>query len=164
MKKALLTLALLTMLVSQVFAQLPALDNEYLKSFVGEWKGITKSAMRETQDVIQFQMGLDSQFLLFTVEQTSPMMTYKGMGALTISPEGGVIGSWIDNFRDIGKGKGNIEGNKLTMVWGSAFGKGTRIIEMVDENKFVTTINWESTDGSAVEKISEYTRVQTSDK
>ena len=140
------------------------LTDQFLKSYVGKWKGTTKSDMGESQDVVECQLGLNDQFVLIDYKSTSPQMMYEGMGAITLDPQSGkVIGRWIDSMRDISQGTGKIDGNKLVMEWSSPMGKGMRTEEMLGDKMKVTS-KWTMADGTVMESTSEYTRVQMSEK
>ena len=139
------------------------LTDAFLKSYLGKWQGATKSEMGESEDVMDCWMALNDQFVIINYKSTSPAMNYEGMGAVTIDPQSGqVLGYWIDSMRDMSKGVGKIEGNKLIMEWTSKMGTGTRTEELVD-NKLHVTSKWKMPDGSVMESTSDFQRVPTSE-
>lgn len=138
----------------------PPLENDLLKSMAGTWKGWSEGPMGKSEDWMKAEMGLNDQFLMMEVKSKWEGGKYKGMGAMTLNEDGTVAGFWIDNYREMAKGHGTIEGNKLTMTWEGKMGKGTRVTEMVDDKKFKVTAKWTMPDGTTMEESSEMMRVE----
>lgn len=137
-----------------------ALDNEFMMYFVGDWEGKMEGPMGTTEDKVNYQMGLDGQFLLLQVESKMVDHTMKGMGAITMDKDGNLKGYWIDNSRAMAEGAGMIEGNKVTIVWTMEQGTYTRISEKVDDNTFTVMGKMEMADGSVMESTGTFTRVK----
>lgn len=138
----------------------PALDNAFLKSMVGTWKGSSEGTMGKSEDWMEAQFGLNDQFLMIHYKSKWEGGEYEGRGVMTLNEDGGIAGFWIDNFREMGKGHGTIEGNKMTMNWEGKMGKGMRVTELVGDNKFTVTEKWTMPDGSTMESKSEMMRVE----
>ncbi len=139
----------------------PALDNELLMSFVGDWEGTSEGPMGISKDKLNYQIGLDGQFLLLQVESKISKGMMKGMGAITMGKNGKLNGFWIDNSRTMAVGAGMIEGNKVTITWTmEGMGKYTRISEKTDDNTFTVMGKMEMTDGSVMESTGTFTRVK----
>ena len=148
-----------------VFPVPKALDNSFINWMVGEWEGWSESPMGKTTDYVAYKLGLDNQFLIITYEGKGAKSSYKGRGAITLTPEGGVTGFWIDNMRTMSTGKGKIEGTKLTMEWSTpGAGQGKRITEKINHDKFVVSETWNMPDGKVMENRSEMTRVKQAAK
>jgi len=136
----------------------PPVDNEFLKSMAGTWKGTSENPMGKSEDWMKAEMGLDGQFLMIEVKSKWEGGKYKGMGVMTLNEDGTVAGFWIDNYREMAKGHGKIEGNKLTMNWEGKMGKGTRVTEM-GEDKFTVNASWTMPDGTTMKETSKMMRV-----
>ncbi len=50
----------------------PALDNELMKAFVGEWEGKTEGGMGISEDKVSYKMGMDGQFLMVEIQSKKP--------------------------------------------------------------------------------------------
>lgn len=137
-----------------------ALDDDFLKWFVGEWEGTTTMAEGTSKDWQKAEMSLDGQFLTTHATSQSPVSMYKGMGPLTINPATGeYVGYWFDNWRGTYKGVGKREGNKVTMRWESPMGiTRDEITEKVSDDKMVVDFKMTMPDGSVMEGRSEMTR------
>lgn len=143
------------------FTPPPPLNNEFLNWMVGEWEGWSESAMGKTSDHMTCSMALNNQFMLIGYQAKAENMTYEGRGAMTLAADGQVKGFWIDNMRSMSQGKGTLAGNILTMEWNTpGMGKGVRITERINENKFKVTEKWTMPDGNVMESRSEMTRAK----
>lgn len=116
--------------------------------------------MGKSEDWMKCEMGYGGQFLIVQYTSKSPMGEYEGGGAYTLNQSGSIEAVWIDNMRDISKGKGKREGNVMTMHWDGKMGKGSRITEKLGDDKFKVTGKWEMADGTTMESTSEFTRVK----
>ena len=136
-----------------------ALSDEWSKWMIGEWEGWSESPMGKSKDWMKCEFGLDGQFVMMQITGTMDNgLTYKGMGAQTVTPAGEMVGYWIDNWRGMYEGKGKPEGNKITMVWESPMGKAERTMEKVSADKFTVLEKFSMPDGQMMESKSEMTR------
>lgn len=136
----------------------PALNDEFINWMVGEWEGWTESPMGKSTDWQKCWIGLDGQFLMMDYTSKWEGGNYHGLGAITLSPSGEVLGYWIDNMRTMSKGKGKREGNVVTMEWEDQNTKMTRVLEKVSEDKFTETVSWAGPDGNMMQAKSVMTR------
>ncbi|GAB4376930.1 MAG: hypothetical protein Kow0042_23850 [Calditrichia bacterium] len=162
------------------------LNDEWSNWLVGEWKGISQSNMGKSEEWMKIEKGLDGQFLIMhykskvieanpeamkkmqeqmkmSAEDMEKMMQseYRGMGLSTINPmTGEMVGYWFDNYRDVSKGTGKMEGNKSTAKWKSAFMEMERIVEKIDENKMKVTYSGKDAMGTEFSGTSELSRVK----
>ncbi len=143
-----------------------ALDDDFLKSSVGEWEGTTTMAMGTSQDWQKNELTLDGQFMLTHYTSKLGEMNYKGMGMLTKNPmTGEYVGSWFDNLRGMYKGTGKREGNKVTMHWEGPMGiMRDETMEKIGDDKMVTVFKQKEPDGSMSEGRNEMTRKKMATK
>lgn len=138
----------------------PALDNELMMYFIGDWEGKMEGPMGQTEDKVNYQMGLGGQFLLLQVESKMSEGSMTGMGAITMGKDGKLKGYWVDSFRGMAEGAGMIEGNKVTIVWTTDQGTYTRISEKIDDDTFSVIGKMEMADSSVMESSGKFTRVK----
>ena len=138
----------------------PAIDNAFLKSYVGNWAGKIEGTMGTSEDKLSCQMGLGGQFLMMQVDSKSDMGSYAGMGAMTLGQDGKVKGYWIDNMRSMAEGTGMIEGNKLTITWKTDMWTYTRTEEKIDDNTLAITGKMVMGDGTVSEEKGTYKRTE----
>ena len=137
------------------------LNDDFMNWMQGEWKGWSENAMGKSEDWMKCEMGFGGQFVTIHYKsEGGPMGPYDGGGAMTLDEKGGIIGIWLDSFRDIANGKGTREGNVMTMHWESKMGKYSRTTEKVSDDKLVATDKWEMPDGTVMEGKTELTRVK----
>lgn len=136
----------------------PALDPSTFGWLVGEWQGWTESPMGKSEDWMSCRMDLGGQFLIMEYKSKTSMGEMTGMGALTMK-DGKVKGYWIDSWRSMSEGTGTMEGGKTTMTWSGPMGDHTRVMELVGEDKIVTTIKM-NMGGQEMEAHSEMERVK----
>lgn len=133
------------------------INDDLLQSLTGEWEGWWERHDGKHKTWQKRTVSLDGQFYIVETELGFPN-PYKGMGAWTKDPNTGEwIGDWFDNYRQHHTGRGVREGNKLIMVW-STWGGHTRIIELINEDKFVMTILRPVHDGDSRKEVGTYTR------
>jgi hypothetical protein len=136
----------------------PPLNDEFINWMVGEWEGWTESPMGKSTDWQKNFLSLDGQFMLIDYKSEGAGGSYHGMGAITLSQSGEVLGYWIDNMRTMSEGKGTREGNVVTMEWQDQNGKMTRIMEKVSADKFTESVSWPGPDGTMMQAKCEMTR------
>jgi hypothetical protein len=134
-----------------------SLDDDMHKWMIGEWTGTTESPMGTSEDWQKCEWGLDKQYVVMHLkskmtkvnEDNAKKMAqgmnmpekdfmdmmknseYHGMGLFTMDPQTGeYVGYWFDSWRGSYKGRGKLEGKKITMNWEGTMGTSIRTIEM----------------------------------
>lgn len=133
------------------------LNDTFLKWMVGEWRGITESAMGASNDWMKCELALGGQFLLIHYKsEIEGGAVATGMGALTINREGKMVGIWIDSWRTISQGIGKHDSTGSTMEWTTP-GMGTqiRIMEKIGADNFRTIMKMKDKDGKETQAYSE---------
>lgn len=163
------------------------LDDEMSHWMVGSWKGMSESNLGTAEETEKCELSLDKQFIVmhltshFTklnpdylkpmaagmkisereAEKMMKRTRYKGIGVLTIDPTTGEYnGYWFDNWRGTYKGKGKLEGDKVTMTWDGPMGSSTRTIEKDENDHLVQKFEEKDMNGGIVEGKSVYSRAK----
>ena len=166
------------------------IDDDWSKWLVGQWEGVGESEAGKGKGLVQIELGLNGQFLIYkgeaeithlTPEQIQYLKntlhasdddikkfqssTFKELQIHTIDPKTGQItGFLFDSLRCIAKGTGKREGNKEIMQWqwsGSGQGTSIRIMEKISDDKIRITEKYTLPDGSTMEDKGEMTRKKT---
>ena len=116
--------------------------------------------MGESRDQVIFEFNYGGQFLMMhykSERDNGTVMT--GMGAITKTKGGKLVGYWIDSWRTMSEGKGNREGNISTIEWLTSEGVYVRTTEKVGENTMKVTGLMKGADGKEIHSESELKRV-----